>query len=932
MAAAVAAAAVRTLARAPGRAALLVVLGLGASALTTLAAATPASADAPSPFTCLTPTDFLLKDTTLYSAGEPASGLPASTSFSVLTDSFSETPNALGFDPLNGLLYAIAPEGDGDHVLQIDSTGAITDLGLVSGVSGTIATGGFDPSGTYWVTNGNGGSDAWAINVSTSPPTATKYSMSQEWEPTDWTYADGYLWGYNAVDLWRFDPSTDDVQVTATGSGETIGYNGAWTFANGDLGFYSTNDGSLIRATVSNPGSSSPTIAVAASGTGPSGGTDGDAASCAQAAITTPALAGGGVGEPYSATLAATGGPTPADYSWAVVSGSLPAGLSLDPASGMISGTPTTAGSSTFTVQVTAGGAFPVTAAQSYTITVAAAPLTTSSTLADGTYGTPYSATLSASGGTPPYSWSVISGSLPTGLSLDPGSGTISGTPTAAGSSTFTVQITDSSSPQQTATQQLTLTIDPAPLTAVVAGSQTYGGVPSFAVTGYTGLVNGDTSAVVSGTLSGCSTSVPAGAPPGTYFGTISGCSGLSSPNYATSYSDGGLTVSPAALIITASSPSSTYGSAPPTCSTTATSSSSVGTYPSTCSGAADPNYTISYAPGTVTVGPAALTITASSGSMTYGGTPPAISPSYAGFVNGDTASSLTTAPACSTTATSSSSVGTYPSTCSGAADPNYTISYAPGTVTVGQAGTTLTYTGPQTVSAGTALVPSATLTSPAGACQAGQTISFSLNTNPKTGAAGPYTLGSAVTNASGTATGASVSTTGWQAGAYTLTAAYAGTGNCAMSTATSPLAVTTPGLAAAGAGSYPVTGAETVKFGFIVALIPHTTKYAGAISLVSGDWWLNGSLSSYVNTSATQGTAAGTGSLYWWNQTLNHSRGGWQLAKTGVAFTVAFAATTKTTPGGFGIQISYTPVSPQPTPLPNSALTTLKAGAIIIA
>ena len=67
---------------------------------------------------------------------------------------------------------------------------------------------------------------------------------------------------------------------------------------------------------------------------------------------------------------------------------------------------------------------------------------------------------------------------------------------------------------------------------------------------------------------------------------------------------------------------------------------------------------------------------------MTYGGTPPTITPSYSGFVNGDTAASLTTPPTCSTTATSHSPAGSYPSTCSGAVDSNYTISYVSGTVT----------------------------------------------------------------------------------------------------------------------------------------------------------------------------------------------------------------------------------------------------------
>ena len=124
-------------------------------------------------------------------------------------------------------------------------------------------------------------------------------------------------------------------------------------------------------------------------------------------------------------------------------------------------------------------------------------------------------------------------------------------------------------------------------------------------------------------------------------------------------------------LTITASSPTMTYGGAVPTitatytygsvtnsstppsgltglsCSTTATSSSPVGSYPSSCSGAVDASYTISYTPGSVSVGPAPLVITAASATMTYGGTVPAITASYSGFVNGDSAANLAPGPTC---------------------------------------------------------------------------------------------------------------------------------------------------------------------------------------------------------------------------------------------------------------------------------------------
>ncbi|HXZ66824.1 MAG TPA: hypothetical protein VEH05_18945, partial [Streptosporangiaceae bacterium] len=280
--------AVRTLARAPGRVALILVLGLGASALATLAPAASASADSiPVPFTCLTPTDFVLSGSTLYSAAEPATGLPTPasgqpSSLTKLTDDFPDVPNALGFDPADGLLYAVTVEGDGDHLLQIDSTGTVTDLGLIPDDLPSVVTGGFDPSGTFWVTGGNAGTDdAWAIDVSASPLTVTKYTMSQAWATNDWTYAGGYFWGYSEGVVWQFDPATDDVHTYGTTNGG-LDYEGAWTFANGDLGFFDANSGTAVRVTITTNSSGNPTYSTDNTGSGWPGGTSGDAASCAQ--------------------------------------------------------------------------------------------------------------------------------------------------------------------------------------------------------------------------------------------------------------------------------------------------------------------------------------------------------------------------------------------------------------------------------------------------------------------------------------------------------------------------------------------------------------------------------------------------------------------------------------------------------------------------
>ena len=106
-----------------------------------------------------------------------------------------------------------------------------------------------------------------------------------------------------------------------------------------------------------------------------------------------------------------------------------------------------------------------------------------------------------------------------------------------------------------------------------------------------------------------------------------------------------------------------------------------------------DSNYTINYVSGTLTVTAAALTITANNQTKVYGAALPTLTASYSGFVNGDTASSLTTPPALSSTATAGSHVSgsPYSITASGAVDSDYSISYVAGTLTVTTAPLTIT-------------------------------------------------------------------------------------------------------------------------------------------------------------------------------------------------------------------------------------------------
>src|SRR5579872_2844256 len=83
----------------------------------------------------------------------------------------------------------------------------------------------------------------------------------------------------------------------------------------------------------------------------------------------------------------------------------------------------------------------------------------TTTSLSPGQTGTAYSATLTATGGTPPYTWSISSGQLPPGLTLAATSGEISGTPSEAISSSFTVQVADSASPNSSTTKSLALNV-----------------------------------------------------------------------------------------------------------------------------------------------------------------------------------------------------------------------------------------------------------------------------------------------------------------------------------------------------------------------------------------------------------------------------------------------------------------------------------------
>jgi Putative Ig domain len=203
--------------------------------------------------------------------------------------------------------------------------------------------------------------------------------------------------------------------------------------------------------------------------------------------ITTPSLPAADLNTAYSQSVNVSGGVTP--ITWKIASGGLPPGLALDPGKGTITGipapgsdtgqsnppcAPAVPGNYCFSVQVTDSavivnspppGNHNQTQTRAYEITVqkpSALSITTpAGPLTAGTTAAGYSASIQATGGVPSYSWSVIEGQLPPGLSLNGSNGNITGVPTVASANpyVFTVQVTDAEVAPQTQTAQFSIGI-----------------------------------------------------------------------------------------------------------------------------------------------------------------------------------------------------------------------------------------------------------------------------------------------------------------------------------------------------------------------------------------------------------------------------------------------------------------------------------------
>ena len=321
--------------------------------------------------------------------------------------------------------------------------------GLLSGTPTTAGTYSF----TVKVTDSSGLSDTAPLTVTIIPGPSMNFAPP----PGGWTNT---VYGY-----------------TLTESGGTAPY--TWSVSSGSLpAGISLSAGGNLSGTPTATGTFGFTVRVTdANGQSATQATSITVAAGVSTTFAAPPTAV--VNTAYSFTLTATGGTTP--YTWSVNAGTLPAGLTLSSA-GVISGTPTTTGSSTFSVNVI--DANNGIATTSITLVVTASVTFTFPAPPSGVVGTPYSVTLTAAGGTTPYTWSISAGSLPAGLTLNASTGVVSGTPTTAGTSSFTAQVTDSKG--KTATFATSITILSSMLTVAVSASTATvapGGTVTYTIT-----------------------------------------------------------------------------------------------------------------------------------------------------------------------------------------------------------------------------------------------------------------------------------------------------------------------------------------------------------------------------------------------------------------------------------------------------------------
>ncbi len=185
--------------------------------------------------------------------------------------------------------------------------------------------------------------------------------------------------------------------------------------------------------------------------------------SVAGVTITTTTLPDATVSKPYNTVIQGLGGVTP--YAWGY-SGAFPAGLTIDSASGYITGTPTQFGTFSVTIGATDSSSTPQIGTRTFSLKIASG-LSLAGSLNNGIAGSAYTATATVSGGLGPYKWALVSGRLPDGINLNTSTGVLSGKPTMEDKYTFAIMVTDGEGTPATFTESYTVSTITPPLQIV---------------------------------------------------------------------------------------------------------------------------------------------------------------------------------------------------------------------------------------------------------------------------------------------------------------------------------------------------------------------------------------------------------------------------------------------------------------------------------
>ena len=381
--------------------------------------------------------------------------------------------------------FQIAPTGGtGTYSFQILSGAlpsgiSLSSSGLVSGVN-CVSTNGTFPFDLQIVSGATtatftGGPTGFSINMTAGPGGACSVTINAAALPSSGVVATPYTGALSATG--GTSPYTWSLQFGALPTGLVLNpATGAVTGTPTAVGTYSfTLKASDSTPTTPNTGFRDYTITVTAV--------------ASAIAIAPSSLPNGTYGSAYSQTISATGCAVSCTFS--VTTGALPAGLTLNPSTGVLSGTPSLVGSSNFVVTASDGTS---SATQNYSINIAGVSLTVAPVSLPNTgVGATYSQQITATGGSSSYvDYAVTVGSLPAGLVLNPTTGALTGTPTTAGSDSFTVTVTDSAgnigTKAYTVVVAAALAITPASLpngTYGLAYSQTVTGSPCLSACSY---------------------------------------------------------------------------------------------------------------------------------------------------------------------------------------------------------------------------------------------------------------------------------------------------------------------------------------------------------------------------------------------------------------------------------------------------------------